>query len=71
MKMTVLAEGLRFPEGPVAVPDGSIVLVEIEGKAVTRIGADGSKSLIAQLDGGPEPVLLRTAPEPQRLQCHE
>ncbi len=26
---SVLAEGLRSPEGPIAMPDGSIVLVEI------------------------------------------
>ena len=26
----VLASGLRFPEGPVAMPDGSVLLVEIE-----------------------------------------
>jgi gluconolactonase len=25
-----VASGLRFPEGPVALPDGSVVLVEIE-----------------------------------------
>ena len=28
--MQVLATGLRFPEGPVAMPDGSVLLVEIE-----------------------------------------
>ena len=25
-----IASGLRFPEGPVAMPDGSVILVEIE-----------------------------------------
>ena len=29
-KVTQLANGLRFPEGPVAMPDGSVILVEIE-----------------------------------------
>ena len=28
-KLTVVAEGLRFPEGPIAMPDGSVILVEI------------------------------------------
>ena len=28
--MELVTEGLRFPEGPVAMPDGSVVLVEIE-----------------------------------------
>ena len=29
-ELTVIASGLRFPEGPIAMQDGSIVLVEIE-----------------------------------------
>ena len=29
MTFRTLATGLRFPEGPIAMPDGSIVLVEI------------------------------------------
>ena len=33
----VIATGLRFPEGPVAMKDGSIVLVEIERQTVTRV----------------------------------
>lgn len=40
------------------MPDGSIVLVEIEGKTVTRIGPDGLKSVIARLDGGPNGAAL-------------
>ena len=28
-EFNVLADGLRFPEGPVAMPDGSVILVEI------------------------------------------
>ena len=28
-QLTTIATGLRFPEGPVAMPDGSITLVEI------------------------------------------
>ena len=31
----VLATGLEFPEGPVAMPDGSVVLVEIRGRRLT------------------------------------
>ena len=27
--LTIRAEGLRFPEGPIALPDGSVILVEI------------------------------------------
>ena len=49
----VIATGLRFPEGPVAMPDGSIVLVEIERGTVTRVRTDGTVSVIATPGGGP------------------
>ncbi|TVR11333.1 MAG: SMP-30/gluconolactonase/LRE family protein, partial [Salinarimonadaceae bacterium] len=45
--------GLRFPEGPVAMPDGSLIVVEIEGKRLTRVAPDGSHTTIAQMEGGP------------------
>lgn len=48
-----IASGLRFPEGPVALADGSILVVEIAGKALTRIASDGSKRVVAELEGGP------------------
>lgn len=48
-----IASGLRFPEGPVALPDGSLLLVEIERGTLTRIGTDGLKSIVATPGGGP------------------
>ncbi len=51
--MKVLATGLRFPEGPVALNDGSVVLVEIARGTVTRVAPDGKVSVIADLGGGP------------------
>ena len=35
--VTVLATGLDFPEGPVVMDDGSIVLVEISGPRLSRV----------------------------------
>src|SRR5262245_33296305 len=52
-KFTQIASGLRFPEGPVAMPDGSVVLVEIERQSLTRVTADGRVHVIAKLGGGP------------------
>jgi gluconolactonase len=49
----IVASGLRFPEGPVAMADGSVVLGEIAGGAVTRVAPDGRKSVLAQTGGGP------------------
>jgi gluconolactonase len=54
----ILTEGLRFPEGPIAMPDGSVVLVEIEAKRLTRVLPDGTKKTIAQLGGGPNGAAL-------------
>ncbi len=48
-----LAEGLAFPEGPVAMADGSVVLVEIAAGALTRIAADGTRNVVAHTGGGP------------------
>ncbi len=48
-----LASGLAFPEGPVWMPDGSVLLVEIQAGRVTRIGSDGAKSTVAAPGGGP------------------
>lgn len=53
-----VATGLRFPEGPVAMPDGSIVVVEIERATLTRVAADGRVSVVADLDGGPNGAAL-------------
>ena len=33
-----IASGLRFPEGPVALADGSVLLVEIAAGRITRVG---------------------------------
>ncbi|MGE0621938.1 MAG: SMP-30/gluconolactonase/LRE family protein [Pseudomonadales bacterium] len=51
-ELTVVAEGLRFPEGPIAMPDGSVILVEIARGTLSRI-VDGEVEVIAELGGGP------------------
>jgi gluconolactonase len=51
--MKVLATRLRFPEGPVALADGSIALVEIARGTVSRVTPDGKVTVIADLGGGP------------------
>src|SRR5438105_9555544 len=48
-----IASGLRFPEGPVAMSDGSVVLVEIERHTLSRVTPDGTVRVIANLGGGP------------------
>ena len=53
MDLELVTDGLKFPEGPIAMADGSIVLVEIERKTLTRIAPDGKSSVVAELGGGP------------------
>ncbi|HEU4368506.1 MAG TPA: SMP-30/gluconolactonase/LRE family protein [Methylomirabilota bacterium] len=52
-KFTQIASGLRFPEGPVAMPDGSVILVEIARRTLSRVTPDGKVQVVATLGGGP------------------
>jgi len=56
--MREICRGLKFPEGPVAMPDGSVILVEIERKTLTRVNVDGEVSVIADCGGGPNGAAL-------------
>ena len=53
MELREIATGLRFPEGPIALPVGSFLVVEIERRTLTRVEADGHKEVVAQTGGGP------------------
>lgn len=53
MDFELAADDLGFPEGPVWMEDGSIILVEISKGCVTRIWGDGRKEVIATPGGGP------------------
>lgn len=48
-----IAAGLRFPEGPVALPDGDLLVVEVAAGTLTRIRMDGRCEVVAELGGGP------------------
>jgi gluconolactonase len=54
----LLAEGLSFPEGPVALSDGSVLVVEIARRTLTRVDPDGGVQVVAQLRGGPNGAAL-------------
>jgi len=51
--LTEVTSGLRFPEGPIAMPDGTVVLVEMFGPRLTRVHPDGRTESIAEVPGGP------------------
>jgi len=56
--LRILTSELRFPEGPIAMPDGSVIVVEIAGRALSRVTTDGKVEVIADLDGGPNGAAL-------------
>lgn len=49
---TILAKVLKFREGPIAMSDGSVLLVEIARGTLSRV-RDGNVEVVAQLAGGP------------------
>lgn len=51
--MKVIATGLRFPEGPIAMADGSVIVVEMERGTLSRVMPDGTVTVIAKPGGGP------------------
>jgi gluconolactonase len=53
-----VASGLRFPEGPSVLDDGSVAVVEMQGEAVARVAADGSVSPLGDCGGGPNGSVL-------------
>ncbi len=51
--ITEITAELQFPEGPIAMPDGSIIVVEIARGTLSRVDPDGAIAVIADLGGGP------------------
>lgn len=57
-RLETVTTGLRFPEGPVAMADGSVIVTEMFGHCLTRVAADGSKSTVADINGLPNGLAL-------------
>lgn len=53
LEYRIVTDGLIFPEGPIAMADGSVLVVEIKGARLIRVQPDGSKQVVAELGGGP------------------
>ena len=53
LELVLVAERLSFPEGPVAMADGSVLVVEIRRKTLSRVRPDGTVEVVAELGGGP------------------
>ena len=53
MDLELVCEGLEFPEGPIAMADGSVILTEIKAQRLSRITPDGKRETVAEVPGGP------------------
>ena len=56
--MREICGGLQFPEGPIAMPDGSVILVEIKRGTLSRVSPDGAITVVAECGGGPNGAAL-------------
>lgn len=57
-RLDVVASGLRFPEGPVVMADGSVLVVEMFGERIVRVAGDGTVDTVAEIPGGPNGAAL-------------
>ena len=56
--ITEITSGLKFPEGPVAMPDGSVIVTELLGGCITRVQPDGTKETVAEPGGSPNGLAI-------------
>jgi gluconolactonase len=66
--MKILATGLEFPEGPVVMPDGAVVVTEIPSGRLIRVAPGGSRTVLAETGGGPNGAAL--APDGKLYVCN-
>jgi gluconolactonase len=48
-----IATGLGFPEGPVVLSDGSILVCEVQNRCLTIVRPDGQKETVLHVSGAP------------------
>jgi len=52
-EMTLVGEGLQFPEGPIWLKDGRVLVVEIKSGTLATVSPDGTVTRVATTGGGP------------------
>lgn len=60
---SLVTEGLRFPEGPTWLADGSVAVVEMKGESVTAVSPDGSLRVLGDCGGAPNGSVLGASGE--------
>ena len=56
--MKVIGRGLEFPEGPIALADGRVLVVEIRRGTLATVDPDGTVTRVATVGGGPNGAAL-------------
>jgi gluconolactonase len=64
----IVADGLGFPEGPIWLRNGDLLVVEIAAQQLTRITPNGRKYAVAKLEGGPNGAAI--GPDGQVYICN-
>jgi gluconolactonase len=67
-EFTVVCEGLGYPEGPTALADGSVLLVELAAGTLTKITPAGQREVVATLGGSPNGAAI--GPDGQVYVCN-
>jgi SMP-30/Gluconolactonase/LRE-like region len=69
VELREITSGLLFPEGPVGLADGSVLVVEIARRRLTRVRPDGAKEIVAAPGGGPNGAA--TGPDGKCYVCND
>jgi gluconolactonase len=56
--MKTITDRLKFPEGPVVLDDGSVLVVEIPTGTITRVDRNGTLGAVAKTGGGPNGLAI-------------
>ena len=54
----LISDQLAYPEGPVYLKDGSVLLVDIKNEELAKISVDGEKTTVAKIAGGPNGLAI-------------
>jgi gluconolactonase len=58
MDYEIVAEGLNFPEGPLVLDDGSLIVCEVAGGRLMRVARNGKLSVFAETGGSPSGLAI-------------